>query len=428
MRLVQVFVPSEHRASVEDILDDENIDSISTVEEGTGDGMVFHFPLPPQAVEHVLDRLEEAGIEREEYTVVLNAETVHTPRFSELEEQYIEGTDENDRIASEEIRTKARNMHPNPVTYYAMTVLSALVATAGLLLNSPAIVVGSMVIAPQVGSALTASVGAVLDDRKMFAEGMRAQVYGLALAIVGAAAFGWVLKSAAFMPTALDVETVDQISQRISPGFLSFIVGISAGAAGAFGLATALPASLIGVMIAAALIPAAAAVGIGIAWGYPTVAAGAFVLLIMNAAAINLSGFAVLRYLGYRPGRVENGDIGRPSIGAIAAAVLVVSSLAVAGAVTTQQVSFENTVNSDVENILSQPGYRELELVRVDTSITDAGLLTDKQQVTVVIRRPPDRAYSGLAPAIASAVSQHTDQQVVVEITYVEQERYTQSS
>ncbi|MFC6731189.1 MULTISPECIES: TIGR00341 family protein [unclassified Haladaptatus] len=426
MRLVQVFVPDGHRTSVEEILDDENIDSISTAEEGTGEGVIFHFPLPPQAVEHVLDRLEEAGLDRDNYTVVLNAETVHTPRFGELENRYVEGTEENDRIASEEIRTKARNMHPNPVTYYAMTLLSAFVATAGLLLNSPAIVVGSMVIAPQVGSALTASVGGVLNDRKMLWQGLRAQSYGLALAIVGAAVFGWLLKTAAFIPTTLDVSTVDQISRRISPGFLSLAVGICAGAAGAFGLATALPASLVGVMIAAALIPAAAAVGIGVAWGYPTVAAGAFVLLVMNAAAINLAGFSVLRYLGYKSGRVDNDGHSGPSLGAIAAVLIVVGSLGAAGAVTSQQVSFENTVNSEVEDILSQPAYDELELVRVDTSIADEGVFTDEQRVSVVVRRPPDRSYPSLAPTIADAVKGHTDQKIVVEITYVEQERYRQ--
>ena len=69
------------------------------------------------------------------------------------------------------------------------------------------------------------------------------------------------------------------------------------GAAGAFGISTDLPVSLIGVAVAAALIPAAAAVGIGLAWGYPAVAGGAFVLLV----AINLAGSLTLWYLGDRP-------------------------------------------------------------------------------------------------------------------------------
>lgn len=42
-------------------------------------------------------------------------------------------------------------------------------------------------------------------------------------------------------------------------------VGLCSGTAGALGLATALPVSLVGVMIAAALLPATAAVGVGIA-------------------------------------------------------------------------------------------------------------------------------------------------------------------
>lgn len=192
-------------------------------------------------------------------------------------------------------------MTPNRLTYYSLTLISALVAVAGLLLESPAIVVGAMVIAPQVSAALTASIGTVLDDRRMIVEGFSSLVGGLVVAVVGAAAFGWLVQTAGFIPATLDVDTISQISHRISPGVLSIVVGAAAGAAAAFGLATAFPLSIVGVMIAAALIPAPAAVGIGIAWGMPSVALGALLLLIMNTVLIVLVALGVLWYLGYRP-------------------------------------------------------------------------------------------------------------------------------
>lgn len=76
-------------------------------------------------------------------------------------------------------------------------------------------------------------------------------------------------------------------------------VDLCAGAAGALRLATALPVSLVGVMIAAALIPAAAAVGI--ARSIPSVAVDAIVLLVVNVTTINLTGAPVLWWLGYPP-------------------------------------------------------------------------------------------------------------------------------
>jgi len=75
-------------------------------------------------------------------------------------------------------------MSPNTVAYYVLTLLSAVVALSGLLLDSSAIVVGSMVIAPQVGSSLGAATGIVISDRETLRDGLQAQIVGLAAAVV----------------------------------------------------------------------------------------------------------------------------------------------------------------------------------------------------------------------------------------------------
>nr|WP_223302140.1 hypothetical protein [Haladaptatus sp. R4] len=158
MRLIQVLVPDDCRSDVLAVLDDEDIDYVLTREDGDDDdSAVVQFPVPTQAVDAVLTSLRDAGLDENGYTVVGSLETARTPNIQELEERFVRGRDEDDSIATEEIRTKALGMNPSPLTYYAMTVLSAIVATAGLLLNSPALVVGSMVIAPQMGSAMTTS-------------------------------------------------------------------------------------------------------------------------------------------------------------------------------------------------------------------------------------------------------------------------------
>jgi len=100
------------------------------------------------------------------------------------------------------------------------------------------------------------------------------------------------------------------------------------------------------VMIAAALIPAAATVGIGIAWSAPMVALGAAVLLVVNTAAITLTGIGGLWGLGYRPGGDSRRDADRSrgsgSLRPAMAALLVISLvLAGSGALTVQHVAFE---------------------------------------------------------------------------------------
>ncbi|WP_049972188.1 TIGR00341 family protein [Haladaptatus cibarius] len=420
MRLIQVLVPDDCRDAVLSVLDDERIDYVLTREESNGDNSaIVQFPLPAQAVDRVLSDLREAGLS-DDYTVIGSVETARTPNIQELEDKFVKGGDEDDSIATEEIRTKALGMNPSPVTYYAMTVLSAIVATAGLLLDSPAIVVGSMVIAPQVGSAMTASVGLVLNDRHMIIDGLRSQILGLVVAIVSATIFGWALKTAQFIPPSLNVVTVNQISQRISPGFLSVAVGLCAGAAGALGLATALPVSLVGVMIAAALIPAAAAVGIGLAWGPPVIALGAFVLLVVNAVSINAAGGGVLWILGYRP--VEGTTLRKAAPTLVAVAVLL-TAFSGSGLVMSKQMQTENAVNEEVQSVLEQERYQQLELVKIQVEFDDMGTLDDSQQITVVVRRPTNEPYPQLSERLANAVSGRLDGKTIVEVEFTESQR-----
>ncbi|MFB6170043.1 MAG: TIGR00341 family protein [Haloarculaceae archaeon] len=430
MRLIRTLVARDDLESVRDVLDEQGVDYV--VSEVDDDAVVVEFPLPTQAVELVLDSLRDTGHE-DRYTVIVEAQSAIAEHFDELEDRFVTGDEEDESLAPEEIRATALDLTPSPVTYYSMTLLSAVVATAGLLLDSPAVVVGSMVIAPLVGSALTASVGTVLAERELILDGFRTQVSGLLLSVFGAAAFGAALRTASLLPAALQITTINQISQRISPGLLSVLVGICAGAAGAFSLATGVSAALVGVMIAAALIPAAAAVGIGIAWGLPSVGTGAALLLVLNAVAIHVSAVLVFWKFGYRPAGWEASSLGSaassasehlgPSVAVVAGLVVIA---VVTGAVLTAHVGFERSVNDAVDDLLEDPRYEELELlstrVEFDSRLTRAA--DERPRVTVVASRPADVAYPDLAERIAARVEARTGRRVRVVVEFVDQQRF----
>jgi uncharacterized hydrophobic protein (TIGR00271 family) len=424
MRFIHARVPSKRREEVLGILTDERIDYVLTQEADEDDAVLVQFPLPVQAVDTVLADLRAAGLD-DSFTVIANAETAATPHFAELEERFVEGSEEDDAVVPEEIRSKARDLNPGTRTYYAMTLLSVLVATVGLLLDSPAVVVGSMVIAPQVGAALTASVGVAFSDDQMVRDGVRSQVLGLGLAVGSATAFGWLLRTTAFVSGAVDVTTIAQISARTSPGVLSLLVGVCAGAAGAFGLATDLPVSLVGVAVAAALIPAAAAVGIGLAWGYPVVAFGAGVLLVVNVLTITASGAVALWYLGYRPDEwhdttpvavLRSGGLNAT----LAALVVIVVVTGAVGTTVVQQSAFENTTNDAVEDVLDAPAYGAVDLLSVGVEFGGIGLFGSSREVTVRVRRPVDESYPGLPGRLEERIAAATGSDVTVSVEYVE--------
>ncbi len=152
--------------------------------------------------------------------------------------------------------------------------MAAMIATAGLLLDSAAIVVGSMVIAPLIGPAMASCVGTVVDDNELFKSGVTKQLRGLFFAILGSALFTRLALSLFISPN-LEVLQLGQVVEGIHPGFLSLTVALGSGVAGALSMTSGINTALVGVMISVALIPPTATVGLGIATLEVRIVAGA---------------------------------------------------------------------------------------------------------------------------------------------------------
>lgn len=167
--------------------------------------------------------------------------------------------------------------------YFYLVGLSTLMATLGLLLDSGAIVIGSMLIAPLMYPILGVSLGLVLMNQNnglLFQRALSTLIKslggGLSLSVVAAFFFGTV-----------DSYTTAEIMSRTDPNHLDLLVAIVAGSAVAYVLAK--PEwgdTLPGVAIAVALIPPLATVGIGIASWNPLVIKGATMLLFLNLLGI----------------------------------------------------------------------------------------------------------------------------------------------
>ncbi|WP_302082392.1 TIGR00341 family protein [Salinibaculum rarum] len=427
MRLVQVTIPSGKRQTILSTLDDEGVDYVVADEtSGREYAAVAYFPLPTNAVEPILESLRDAGLGDDAFTVVVEANTVVSRRFEELQERYAEEEDEG-RIAREELTASASDLAPTLEVYVVMTVVSALIATAGLLLDSPAVVVGSMVIAPLVGPAMAASVGTVVNDHDLFSRGVRLQIGGLVLAIVTAALFALVVRYSNLIPPLADVTTIPEIRERIAPDFLSLVVAVGAGVAGVVSLTSGVSTALVGVMIAVALIPPAATVGIGLAWGAPLVAVGSGVLLLVNVLSINLAALVVLWYSGYRPEHwFREGDARQATIKRIATlAVAIVVLSAFLGGVTydsyTQATTTEQ-ITADAEAavaVANEDTAFEMTVLDVEVQHTNTALFQEPQRVIVTIGIPPGQSMSGLSPEIDARVERTTGQSIVTEVRYV---------
>ena len=430
MRLVQVTIPAGKREAVLELLDEESIDYVVTDEtSGREYTAVVYFPLPTNAVEPILESLRKTGLEREAYTVVLSAETVVSEKFEALEEEYDEREDSEERIARQELEARAKELAPSLPTYLLMTVVSAVIATAGLLLDSPATVVGSMVIAPLIGPAMSAAVGSVIDDTEMFRRGVVLQVLGVILSVAAATAFTIFVQTTNLVPPGMDPLVLSEVEERLSPNFLSLAVAIGAGVAGAISLTAGVSAALVGVMIAVALIPPAATVGIGIAYSEPALALGSAVLVSVNILSINLSALVMLWYSGYRPENFFQRDEARTAtlqrvvvlVGAIMALSLFLGGVTYDSY---RMATAENDIRTAVDAELENPDYSEHELVELEVRAESQYVLFQRpQNVTVTVGVPPDTTRPGLADALERRLATRHDIDVTVDVLYLEIER-----
>ncbi len=408
MRQIQVTTPAEKREAVVEALEEAEVEYTVT-EEASGRelGDVFSFPVRTDEVEEILDSLKDIGVggEGNGKIVVTEVQAVVSDEFEEKEKEK-KTEDENgngERIARDELKATAKGISRSTPNYVAFTVISAVVATAGMIENSAAVVVGSMVIAPLIGPAMASSVGSVLKDDRLFYDGIKTQFIGIGVAIASAAVFAFAVRL--LVAPELELLMVDQIAERVNPGVLALAVALGAGVAGALSLTSGASAALVGVMIAVALIPPAAAVGLGVAYVRPKVAASASVLVFVNVLSINLAALIVLWAKGYRPEKwYDEKPARRITQKRVVALVLIVGFLSVFLVASTvddrASAAFENDVEEYVEGVD--------ETAEVEFTHTVGFFSTSPERVTVETRE-------GLDPdEVAEAIERETGESVEV--------------
>ena len=164
--------------------------------------------------------------------------------------------------------------------YVFMVVMSCAIAILGLLLSSPAVVIGAMLISPLMGPIMLLGFSLCTLD---FAA-MRRALKSLGAGVLGALAISILI----VMVSPLR-EATSEILARTRPNLFDLLVAVFSGLAGGYSVIHRKGATIVGVAIATALMPPLAVVGFGIATLSPAVAGGAFFLFMTNLLAIALS-------------------------------------------------------------------------------------------------------------------------------------------
>ncbi len=175
--------------------------------------------------------------------------------------------------------------------YLVLTVSSCLIATMGLLINSAAVIIGAMIIAPLMLPLRGLSFATLEGDLKLLRLSLISITGGTVMSVFFSSLVGSVINIPEFG---------SEILSRTEPTLIDLLIAIAAG--GVSGYAKIRPQvgdALPGTAIAVALMPPICVVGIAISQGAWDAAFGASLLYVTNLIGINLACLCVYVIAGY---------------------------------------------------------------------------------------------------------------------------------
>lgn len=292
--------------------------------------------------------------------------------------------------------------------YFSMLVFSCLIALLGLLLNSPAVIIGAMLISPLMGPILNCGLAMTMADGSLAKKAARNLGLSIVETILIAAIATWLspLKDA-----------TPEILARTNPNLMDLLVAFFSGAAGTLALCSQKSGLTIvpGVAIATAVMPPLATVGYGISTGQWNVASGAFMLFFTNLASIIVSADIAFLLVGVRPVRPPVQEqvnwLVRHRM-AISFGILLLLSIPLIRTLT--RAADQARVRSQIRSILAQklnhPGTRRLDEVRVQLERDSVSTEVVVQTATMILPEEEKRIEQALSQQVGRRVILHLDQ------------------
>ena len=214
----------------------------------------------------------------------------------------------SDAVVWEDVEARTSENVELSGNFVAFMVLAVLIATAGIFLDSPILIIGAMVVGPEFGPLAGLCVALVEKRGELALRSLKALVVGFPVAIMAGFLVSVAIKQLGLAPDGFDLDSRQFTEFITHPDFFSFFVAFLAGSAGVLSLTSTKSGALIGVLISVTTIPAAANVGVAAAYGDAEEWRGAMAQLSVNLTMIVLAGVGTLyvQRLLYRRRRVRH--------------------------------------------------------------------------------------------------------------------------
>lgn len=299
-RLIELVIPKEQEPRVSSLVDELGVARLMRLEDNGR--VLLRLLLDSESTEVFVERLGGRLALAEGYRIVVTPVLAVLPPIDPGVEKITgdgEATETPQpvgrtvgRIGRDELLSDIRDASRVTRNFIIFTALATVVAAVGMAKSSAAIVIGAMVIAPLLGPSIALSLATALGDRRLAADAVRSNLVGFSLALALSVVIG--------LTGQVDLSAPEIVS-RTSAGWGDLTLAVAAGAAGAMAFSSGLGTSLVGVMVAVALLPPTVVVGLLIGAAAWDRLVGASLLLAINLVSINFSGVVVFLCQGLRP-------------------------------------------------------------------------------------------------------------------------------
>lgn len=285
--------------------------------------------------------------------------------------------------------------------YLFMIAMSAGIAILGLLLSSPAVVIGAMLLSPLMGPIMALGFALAIGDWAWVKQSARTLAVGSVLAVL----------LCAVLVFLSPIQTItSEIAARTRPNLFDLFVALFSALAGAYAMIRGKEGAIVGVAIATALMPPLAVVGFGLATWNWTVFSGALLLFVTNFITIALTAFAMAKLYGFR-----NSLSARNTMFQNVALLSVFLALAVPLGFSLQQIAWETNAQRIVRSAIREQFARPAQLDALEIDFASDPLDISAIMFTPVIR-PEAEAV------IARALSERLGRPVALTLTQTQTE------
>jgi uncharacterized hydrophobic protein (TIGR00271 family) len=181
--------------------------------------------------------------------------------------------------------------------YFLLVILSCSIATLGLITNSPAVIIGAMLLAPIMSPIIGVGLASITGEDKLIKKSALALFWGAIIAI----SLSFIMAAINRVLPFISLQVLpNEILARIRPTPIDLVIALAGGLAASYAMTRPnLSAALPGVAIATALMPPLCTIGIGLAVSRWDVAGGAFLLFLTNSITIAFASALVFFLRGF---------------------------------------------------------------------------------------------------------------------------------